>query len=143
MATITIESLKSDFEAGIITAVKCDGYTRFTCSISGARWAVVKTPKGEYKIIYEVLDGEAWSYTELAKALATEVPTTMKAINDLIRKQTGFNGALDLVKSARHAYRPSLNAIGRKKDNKELAIIADFYDAMMKRLGVDKVAFRY
>jgi hypothetical protein len=143
MATITIETLKADFEAGIITAVKCDGYTRFTCSISGARWAVVKLAKGQYKIVYEVLCGEAWSYTELAKALAKEPKQGIKAINALIKKQTGFNGALDLVKSARHAYRPSLNAIGRKKDNKELAIIADFYDAMMKRLGIDKVAFRY
>ena len=69
MATITIEALKADFEAGIITAVKCGGYTRFTCSISGARWAVVKMENGDYKIAYEVLGGDAWSYADFNASL--------------------------------------------------------------------------
>ena len=37
---ITIEELKADFNAGIISATKQDGYTKFTCRISGASWAV-------------------------------------------------------------------------------------------------------
>ena len=90
MATITIEALKSDFEAGIITAVKCDGYTRFTCSISGARWAVVKLAHSTYKIAYEVLGGDVWSYAELAKALALEAPTKydslVKALEPILLK---------------------------------------------------------
>ena len=90
MATITIEALKSDFEAGIITAVKCDGYTRFTCSISGARWAVVKLANSTYKIAYEVLGGDVWSYAELAKALALEAPTKydslVKALEPILLK---------------------------------------------------------
>jgi hypothetical protein len=64
-------------------------------------------------------------------------------INTLIRKHTAFGGVLGLVKSSRHPYTPLLKTIGKSKDAKELAIIADFYDAMMKRMGIDKVAYRF
>ena len=80
----------------------------------------------------------------------------MKTINEIIRKHTAFNGALDLVKSSRHLYRPSLNTMAHEdaKDRKlakeaakqrriELTAIADFYDAMMVRRGIDKVAYRF
>ena len=78
MTTITIEALKADYEAGIITAVKCDGYTRFTCLISGARWAVVKLGNGDYKIAYEVLGGDDWSYSDLNIALGYSVVSNSK-----------------------------------------------------------------
>lgn len=68
MARITIKDLQNDFSAGVITAEKRNGYTFFKCSISGARWAVVKA-NGAYFIVYEVLGGDAWSYSELEKSL--------------------------------------------------------------------------
>lgn len=68
----------------------------------------------------------------------------IKQINKLIRKHTAFKGALDLVKSARHPYRPTLYCHSAKRKNwrDELTTIADFYDAAMQRLGINKQAFR-
>jgi hypothetical protein len=71
--------------------------------------------------------------------------TPTKNINELIREHTAFQGALDLIKSARHPYRPSLACLSatHKKWQEELTVIAVFYDAAKQRLGIDKQAFRF
>lgn len=69
---------------------------------------------------------------------------TIKQLNKLIRKHTAFAGVLDLIKSARHPYRPTLYCQSAKRKNwrDELTVIADFYDAAMQRRGVNKQSYR-
>lgn len=69
---------------------------------------------------------------------------TLSNFNRLIRKHTAFKGALDLIKSARNNYRPTLYCCSAKRKHwrEELTAIADFYDAMMIRHGVNKRAYR-
>lgn len=65
-------------------------------------------------------------------------------INKLIQKHTAFRGALDLIKSAVHPYRPSLAChSARRGEREDLTTIADFYDAVMQRRGINKQAFRF
>lgn len=66
---ISIEELKADFNAGIISATKQDGYTKFTCRISGASWAVQKIGD-TFKIIAEFKGGQAFSYADVTRLLA-------------------------------------------------------------------------
>ncbi len=65
---ITITELKADFNAGIITAIKQDGFTKFTCRISGASWAVQKIG-ATYKIIAEFKGGQAFSHATVNQLL--------------------------------------------------------------------------
>lgn len=69
---------------------------------------------------------------------------SINQLNKLIRKHTSFAGALDLIKSARFPYRPTLYCHSAKRKNwrAELTIIADFYDAAMQRRGINKQAYR-
>lgn len=61
---ITIEELKADFNAGIISATKQEGYTKFTCRISGASWAVQKVAD-TFKIIASFENGQAFSHADV------------------------------------------------------------------------------
>ena len=67
---MTIEQLKKEFDAndGVISAIKCEGFTKFTCRISGASWAVIKTAKG-FQIIAEFIRGAAFSYSKVYQIL--------------------------------------------------------------------------
>jgi hypothetical protein len=65
---ISIAELKADFHAGIITATKQLGYTKFTCHISGASWAVQKIGD-TYKILAEFKGGQAFSHSLVEKIL--------------------------------------------------------------------------
>jgi hypothetical protein len=68
----------------------------------------------------------------------------MKKINQMIRRHTAFKGLIDLCKSAKHPYRPSLQCNSASGTvQRELTAIADAYDAMMQRLGINKTAFRF
>ncbi|MBU2571180.1 MAG: hypothetical protein KJ725_14375 [Gammaproteobacteria bacterium] len=85
-----------------------------------------------------------------ARISAPEFPKNPLAeLNRLIRDHTGFTGMVDLAKSSRYSYRPTLNCsqtgnirYSAKKDAAELSIIADCYDRMMERLGSNKRAYR-
>lgn len=67
---MTIEQLKKEFDAndGVISATKCDGFTKFNCRISGASWAVIKTATG-FEIIAEFIRGAAFSYSQVSAVL--------------------------------------------------------------------------
>jgi hypothetical protein len=68
----------------------------------------------------------------------------VKKLNELIRRHTAFKGMLDLTRSAKHPYRPSLGCnSSRGTTQRELTAIADAYDSMMSRIGSPKRAFRY
>jgi len=63
---MTVEQLKKEFDAndGVISAIKCEGFTKFTCRNSGASWAVIKTEKS-FEIIAEFIRGAAFSYSKV------------------------------------------------------------------------------
>jgi hypothetical protein len=61
---ISIEELKADFELGIISATKQIGYTKFTCRISGASWAVQKIGD-TYKILVEFKGGQGFRHADV------------------------------------------------------------------------------
>lgn len=64
MAITTVEQLRTEFEAGIVTAIKYEGFTKFTCKISGASWAVVKRGV-QFEIIAEFIHGAAFNFSEV------------------------------------------------------------------------------
>ena len=74
---------------------------------------------------------------------------TLAELNRLIRKHTCFKGMVDLAKSSRHPYTPTLDCSqttnrrpSAKKDAAEISTIADCYDRMMTRLGSSQRAHR-
>lgn len=84
--------------------------------------------------------------TELSYPAAVKGETVMhlQALNKLIRQHTALDGMIHLVKSAkRHGYSPSLATNNHYGDGEELTIIADYFDAMMQRMGLNNRAYRW
>ena len=68
----------------------------------------------------------------------------LQEVNKLIRQHTALDGMLHLVKSAkRHGYSPSLATKNHYSDAVELTIIADYFDAIMQRIGLNNRAYRW
>ena len=62
-------------------------------------------------------------------------------INELVRKHTAFASFEAMIHSAPH-YRPTLRTGGRSKMAKEMAQIADAYDAAQAARGDSRRAYR-